>query len=127
MDINLIFYAFVALAVIIVIRRTLRIRSLKHYGPSDVDALLKSGGNIVLLDVRTAAEHNEGAIKGSIHIPLQSLRSRLDDLKKYKTKEIVCYCQTGNRSSSAALILRSNGFAVANLRGGIADWNFSHR
>jgi rhodanese-related sulfurtransferase len=122
--VNLIFYVLIVLVVGLYLRRTLKIRSLKQYRASDVDDLLRSRrGEIILLDVRTAPERKAGAIRGSIHIPLQSLRSRLGELEKYKGKEIVCYCQSGNRSVSAALLLRGNGFAVANLRGGIAEWN----
>jgi rhodanese-related sulfurtransferase len=125
-DLNVVFYAVIALVVVLFVRRTMKIRALKHYGPSDVADLLKAKGNILLLDVRTAAEHSSGAIKGSINIPLPSLRSRLGELEKYKSKEIVCYCQTGNRSASAALLLRTNGFTVANMRGGMGEWNFAH-
>lgn len=120
-------YALIALAAILFIRRTLKVRSLKEYGPADLDQLLKTTHNIVLLDVRTDAERQTGSIKSSIHIPLQSLRNRFNELEKYKGREIVCFCQTGSRSVSAALLLRGKGFAVANLRGGMADWNFAHR
>jgi rhodanese-related sulfurtransferase len=120
-------YALIALAAVLFIRRTLKIRSLKEYRPSDLDQLLKTTNSIVLLDVRTAAERQTGSIKSSIHIPLQSLRTRFSELEKYKGREIVCYCQTGSRSVSAALLLKGKGFAVAHLRGGMADWNFAHR
>ncbi len=124
---NIVFYVLLGVIVIYFFSRMLKIRSLKHYGPADVEELITSRANILLLDVRTPAEHSAGAIKGSIHIPLQSLRSRLGVLEKYKSKEVICYCQTGSRSASAALLLKSNGFTVANLRGGMADWNFAHR
>jgi rhodanese-related sulfurtransferase len=126
-DTRIVVYALIALAAILFIRRTLRIRSLKEYRPSELDQLLKTTNSIVLLDVRTAAERQTGSIKSSIHIPLQSLRTRFNELEKYKGREIVCYCQTGSRSVSAALLLRGKGFPVANLRGGMADWNFAHR
>ncbi len=124
---NIVFYILLALVLAVYANRMLKIRALKHYRPSDVDELLRSRANIVLLDVRTQAEHSAGAIKGSVNIPLQSLRSRLEELEKHKQKEIVCYCQTGSRSASAALLLKGNGYTVANMRGGMADWNFAHR
>lgn len=124
---QIILYALIALAAFLFLRRTLRVRSLKEYGPSDIDRLLKTKNDFVLLDVRTDAERHTGSIKSSIHIPLQSLRTRLTELEKYKAREIICYCQTGSRSVSAALLLRGKGFTVANLRGGMTDWNFSNR
>lgn len=122
MDTQVVAYALIALAAILFIRRTLKIRSIKEYGPSDLGRALKTTNNIVLLDVRTDAERQTGSIKSSIHIPLQSLRTRFNELEKYKGREIVCYCQTGSRSASAALLLRGKGFTVANVRGGMADW-----
>jgi rhodanese-related sulfurtransferase len=47
----------------------------------------------------------------------------MDELNKHKEREIICYCQTGSRSVSAAIILQKNGFNIANLRGGILGWN----
>lgn len=124
---NLILYILIALVVILYVRRTLRIRSIRQYRPTEVEELLRARSAVVLLDVRTASERRGRAIGGSLHIPLQSLRGRLGELEKYKGKEIVCYCQSGNRSASAALLLRKRGHTVANLRGGIAEWNFAHR
>ena len=115
------------LVLILAVRRMVRIRSLKQYSPQEVDALLGPQGNIVLLDVRTDVERKRSAIRGSLHIPLQSLRARIKELERHRAKEIVCYCQSGNRSVSAALLLRREGFTVANLRGGMADWNFAQR
>jgi rhodanese-related sulfurtransferase len=85
---------------------------------------LKSN-SIVLLDVRTASERQSSSIKGSIHIPLHEIRRRTDELKKYGEKEIVSYCASGNRSVSATATLKKLGFNAANMKGGIAEWNFS--
>jgi rhodanese-related sulfurtransferase len=39
-------------------------------------------------------------------------------------RSIVCYRQTGARSASAVALHLKNGLSAANLRGGIAEWNF---
>ncbi|MBI5464507.1 MAG: rhodanese-like domain-containing protein, partial [Ignavibacteriales bacterium] len=83
--------------------------------------------NFFLLDVRTDSERQLGTIRGSVHIPLHHIVRRIEELEKHKAKEIICFCQTGNRSVSAALLLKRRGFKVANLVGGMAEWNFSHR
>ena len=82
---------------------------------------------MVLLDVRTRGERAAQHIQGSLHIPLHQLEKRIDELQKHQNKEIICYCQTGSRSLSAAIRLKKHGFTVANLKGGIAEWNFVHR
>lgn len=74
------------------------------------------GPGQLLLDVRTAAEVQQGTIPGSIHIPLDDLRSRLGELPR--DKEILAFCQVGLRGYLACRILSQNGFACRNLSGG---------
>ena len=70
-----------------------------------------------LLDVRTANEVCRGTLDGAIHIPLDELRLRLDELDR--TRPIVVFCQVGVRGHAAARILASHGFSdVRNLKGG---------
>lgn len=70
----------------------------------------------ILLDVRTKLEHEQGAIDNSLNIPIDALRSRLQELDK--SKEIMVYCQVGLRGYLAARILLQNGFKARNLSGG---------
>ncbi len=72
-----------------------------------------------LLDVRSMAEFQQGAIKGCVHIPITELRVRhkqLDPLRAY-----VIYCRNGVQSEVAALLLRQRGFEVYVLRGGLGS------
>ncbi len=116
-------YSLVALVVAFYLRRVVAGFLIRSYAPSQVADMLKEG-KIVLLDVRTENERSRSSIPGSIHIPLHHLTRRMNDLEKQKNKEIVCYCQSGNRSLTAAMKLRKAGFNVANMKGGIAEWNF---
>ena len=70
----------------------------------------------LLLDIREDLEAKLGNLKGSLHIPLYDLRSRLDEIPK--EKEIIVYCQAGQRGYYAARILQQHGFNVKNLSGG---------
>ncbi len=70
----------------------------------------------MLLDVRTTPEVQQGTIPGSIHIPLDELRSRLGELPR--DKEIMAFCQVGMRGYLACRILSQNGIACRNLSGG---------
>jgi NADPH-dependent 2,4-dienoyl-CoA reductase/sulfur reductase-like enzyme/rhodanese-related sulfurtransferase len=69
-----------------------------------------------LLDVRTAEEHEQGNLPGSLLIPLDSLRRRLNELDK--SKEMLVYCQVGLRGYLATRILLENGYRAKNLSGG---------
>lgn len=80
----------------------------------DLDAFDPS--RAVLVDVRTAEEHARGHIPGSVHIPVDELRDRLDELPR--DKEIWVYCQVGQRGYYASRILAQKGFRVKNLSGG---------
>lgn len=114
---------FAALIIFIYLRKKIRTRGLMHYSPQEASDKIKSSRGVILLDVRTKAEREKQSIKGSFHMPLHEIASRADELKKFKDKEIICYCQTGNRSVSAAVMLRNKGFNAANMRGGIIRWN----
>lgn len=116
-------YALIALLVYYIIRKVLLVRSVKHYSAQEASQKIKKERNVVLLDVRTDIERKRDSIKGSFHIPLGSLSSSQNELKKFKGAEIICYCRTGNRSLNAAAKLKKLGFNAANLRGGIIRWN----
>ncbi|MGM0471771.1 MAG: CoA-disulfide reductase [Bacillota bacterium] len=71
----------------------------------------------ILLDVREEAETKLGRLEGSINIPLNQLRERLDELDR--NRQIIVYCATGLRSYLAVRILQQHGFENArNLAGG---------
>ncbi|MBD3316780.1 MAG: pyridine nucleotide-disulfide oxidoreductase, partial [Chitinivibrionales bacterium] len=75
----------------------------------------------VILDVRTRTEHENGAIEGSINIPIDELRERLGELDK--AKEHLVYCQVGLRGYLATRTLLQEGFRAANLSGGYKTYS----
>lgn len=79
--------------------------------------------NTVLLDVRTELEYSGGKIEGSVNIPIQEIRSRLNELDK--DKEIIIYCQIGLRGYITYRILKANGFRTKNLNGGYKTYIMS--
>ncbi|HNV69943.1 MAG TPA: FAD-dependent oxidoreductase, partial [Candidatus Ozemobacteraceae bacterium] len=78
----------------------------------------------VLIDVRTALEHEAGHIPGSQHIPVDELRNRLGELPK--DKEIILYCQVGLRGYVANRMLTQKGIKNRNLVGGYKTWAMFH-
>lgn len=69
-----------------------------------------------LLDIREPIESQLGQIEGSIAIPLDDLRSRLNELSKDIT--YVTYCAVGLRGYIATRILLQAGYKAVNLIGG---------
>lgn len=123
---QIVLYAILAFFIFIYVRKFLITRSVTRYTPSQLADRIKEGG-VVLLDVRTAGEFQGGHMKGAIHIPVQELAARADELKKHGDREIVCYCQSGSRSLMGAARLKKLGYRTASLDGGIAEWNYLYR
>ena len=77
----------------------------------------------LVLDVREQAEYAQSHILNSRGLPLSQIEARIGDIEKFKDKPVIVYCATGNRSSTAAAVMRKRGFSnVVNLSGGFAAW-----
>ena len=89
--------------------------------PQELQELITSKVNITLLDVRTHKETEISSI-GGVHIPLNELPSRINELDQ--RSHLIIYCHHGIRSLTAVGILQSHGFnQVQHLRGGIDAWS----
>ena len=94
---------------------------IKQISPKELDQ--KKG--MVLLDVSTDKEHERGHIPGSVHVPLSDIGDKIKKLKK--DKELVVYCQNGNRSIWAIKRLMGMGYKnCINLKGGYNAWKRIH-
>ncbi|WIY62022.1 CoA-disulfide reductase [Bacillus arachidis] len=80
----------------------------------EIDHIVQNGG--YLIDVREPNELKQGMIKGSVNIPLDELRERLDEIPV--NEEIYITCQLGMRGYVAARILMEKGYKVKNVDGG---------
>ncbi len=88
---------------------------------TDLRAALESAQPPVVLDVRNTGEREQGAVEGSLHIPLAELTRRLDEVPA--DREVVVHCAGGYRSSVAASLLRNVGRPdVSDLLGGYGAW-----
>ena len=83
----------------------------------EIEALQASG--TVLVDVRTDSENQDGAIPGSVLIPVNDLRSRIDEVAG---KEVVVHCAVGQRGHTAVQLLKGYGVNARNLSGGYTTW-----
>lgn len=70
-----------------------------------------------ILDVRDPLELMLEHFDGAVNIPLNQLRSRLDELPR--DREINVMCRSGQRAYYATRILMQNGFRVKNISGGM--------
>lgn len=79
-----------------------------------------AGASHLLVDVRTAAEFASGHLAGAVNIPVEALSGRLSEISA--DQPVVVYCRSGNRSASAAALLRQAGYTRVLDLGGIIDW-----
>lgn len=80
----------------------------------------------LVLDIRSGQERAAKSIRGSLHVPLNHLEERLDEIPTGAT--VVVQCAGGYRSAMAASILKRNGIAdVMDLVGGLAAWEAVQR
>jgi phage shock protein E len=88
------------------------IKSLFKSNTDEVKEMLKNGA--VIIDVRTPGEFASGHNKGAVNIPLDSIGSKLSEIKKKYKKPVVTVCASGMRSARAASILNANGINAIN-------------
>jgi rhodanese-related sulfurtransferase len=94
------------------------------YGNVDVAEardIIGEKGELVILDVRTVSEYESGHLEGAINIPVEALSGRLSELNP--NDELLVYCRTGNRSTTAVGILKENGYdRIYHMDAGIVAW-----
>ena len=78
---------------------------------------------VIVVDVRTQAEYNEGYIPNAILIPNESIDGEPKELTD-KNATILVYCRSGNRSAQAAKKLVDLGYTNVYDFGGIIDWPY---
>lgn len=89
---------------------------VKQYFWYDVSSIPRDG-SILLFDVRSAEEHQNGNIEGSINLPLNELREKLYRFPG-SSVPIYIYCDSGLRSYIACRMLSGMGYRTFNLAGG---------
>lgn len=84
----------------------------------ELDAATNTGAT--LIDVRAPEEYAEGAIPGSINIPLDDIRARQADLPDGR---LIVHCAVGQRGHTAVRLLAQLGRDAVNLDGGYLTWS----
>ena len=92
----------------------------REISAKDLKNILSQNKNIVLLDVRSKQEYNEGHLNGSISIPYYEIESKIDKIISNKKTMIVVYCEHGTRSKNVVKKLHKFGYEnVFNLKNGL--------
>lgn len=102
-----------------------------NIGPTELkrklDARKEGKESFILLDVRNPNEQEVAIIEGTdLLIPVADLEMELSKLEKFKSEnsQIVVYCRSGGRSTTALGKLKRNGFSnLLNLEGGILSYS----
>jgi len=86
-------------------------------GAAELKTYLEQGRPGLVLDVRNVGEYAQGHVKGSLNIPVDELRFRLDELPR--DRPLWVHCKVGFRGHLAVRILKEQGFSqVWNVTGG---------
>jgi molybdopterin/thiamine biosynthesis adenylyltransferase/rhodanese-related sulfurtransferase len=95
---------------------------IREITPVETDALRQRGA-ITLVDVREAAEWDQGHIPGAHHISKSYVEQDIEAAVPDRSAPVVLYCAAGIRSLFAAQTLRAMGYEdVASMSGGFQAW-----
>lgn len=95
-------------------------RSKENLTKEEVNQMIRNNTNIILLDVRSHQEYEEGHLNGAINIPTYEIYRNAPKIIKDKNTIIIAYCTVGLRSKNAINILRRMGYKnLYHLNGGI--------
>lgn len=73
----------------------------------------------MIVDVRTNEEVAEGKIPGAVHMPLDTIEKRKNELKG----SVIFYCKAGGRAKRAAeLVIAQGSLDVAVYKGSMTEW-----
>lgn len=90
---------------------------MKEINVNEIDRIVDP----IVIDVREDYELEEtGTIKGAIHIPMNEVPNRLNEITK--EREIYILCRSGVRSYNVAKYLNEFGYEAINLDGGIINY-----
>lgn len=96
--------------------------------PVEAKRLLETGSGVLVIDVRLDPEWDFAHVKNTVHVPLDELEARADEIRAMAEKkpgcQVLALCHHGVRSMKAAAYFRSIGLADAkSIAGGIEAWS----
>ena len=96
---------------------------MKQISVEEVKEGLEKNDNMIILDVRSKEEVERGKIEGSIHVPVNEIRGKIESVIPEKNTGIIVYCLSGSRSFIAAEVLEDLGYiSVFDMQNGLLAW-----
>lgn len=86
------------------------------------EAMAMMDQDVIILDVRTQAEYDEGHIPNAVLLPDTEVKQRAEEVLPDKEQTILVYCRSGRRSALVAQDLADMGYTNVYDFGGILDW-----
>lgn len=105
---------------------------IREVMPWDVEEMLASNPDLMIVDIREADEYQAAHIHNSLHVPRGILETSCDwgysdtipALAQARDKPVVLVCRSGNRTVLAALTMHWMGYQqVYSMKTGIRGWN----
>jgi len=103
-----------------------------YLGPDDTEAVTTEAllrriqdGDVVVIDVRPAAEYVGGHLPGAVHIPVSELAGRLAELPA--DREIIAYCRGRYcvLAHDAVRLLSKRGYRASRAADGALEWRIA--
>jgi rhodanese-related sulfurtransferase len=98
-----------------------------HLAPRDLEARMRAGADLVIVDARTPEEYARGCVPGAVNVPGGELVLRIADLAPRPDTTIVVHCGGRTRSYLGAESLRRMGLPnpVVALENGTMGWTLA--
>lgn len=90
-------------------------------GPVELDSMLSSGEEVVVVDVRAQTDFDKAHIPGAVSLPKEKWHQP-QGLSKSKTNILYCYSHECHLAAKAAVVLASQGYPVMEMDGGFKAW-----
>ena len=91
--------------------------------PEEAKARMEANPDLILLDVRTQEEYDDGHIPGAVCLPSDMIEEGMP-FSFDNDAEILLYCHSDKRSAEAASRLRAMGYTNVSDIGCILDWPY---
>lgn len=121
---TLVFLSILSTVLLYGCSNNLNTTTIKIISSEEAKDIIDSYDDEIIIDVRDKNEYDEGHIKDSILIPLDTLKHDIEDIIKDKNSIILVYCRSGRRSAEASKIIKSLGYNNIYDFGGIIDWKY---
>ena len=95
-------------------------RSKENLSLEEIEKIMQDNENVILLDVRSPQEYDEGHMQNAINIPTYEIYKKAQNIIEDKNTIIICYCTLGVRSKKAIKMLKKLGYKnLYHLDGGM--------